>query len=59
MTRMTYGHKYGPTNTELWIRPGRVDLALWDETTLTISLTPGEAEQLAEVLSQAGKEAKQ
>lgn len=59
MANMTYGHKYGPTCTEVWIRPGRVELSVWEDTTLTISLTPDQADQLAEVLTKAAKEAKQ
>lgn len=59
MANMTYGHKYGPTCTEVWIRPGRVELSVWEDTTLTISLTPEEAGQLAEVLTHAAKEARQ
>lgn len=59
MANMTFGHKYGPTNTELWIRPGRVDLSVWDTVTETISMTPEQCERLAEVLTHAAKEAKQ
>lgn len=59
MASMTYGHKYGPTNTEVWIRPGRVELSVWEDTTLTLTLTPDQADQLAEVLTNAAKEAKQ
>lgn len=56
---LTFGHKYGPTNTELWIRPGRVDLSVWSTHTETATMTPDEAEQLAEVLAEAAKEARQ
>lgn len=56
---MTFGHKHGPTNTELWIRPGRVELSIWEDTTLTLTLTPDQADQLAEVLTNAAKEANQ
>lgn len=59
MANMTFGHKYGPINTELWIRPGRVDLSVWSTSTETAQLTPDEAEQLSEVLAQAAKEARQ
>lgn len=59
MANMTYGHKYGPTCTEVWIRPGRVELSVWEDTTLTIALTPDQADQLAEVLTHAAKEARQ
>lgn len=56
---MTYAHKHGPSNTELWIRPGRVDLSVWSTSTETAQLTPDEAEQLGEALIQAAKEARQ
>lgn len=56
---MTYAHKHGPSNTELWIRPGRVDLSVWSTHTETAPMTPDEAEQLAEALAQAAREARQ
>lgn len=59
MSNPIFTHKYVGTNTEVWTRPGRVDLDLWDTTTKTATMTPDEAEQLAEALSQAAREARQ
>lgn len=57
MSNPIFTHRYVGTNAEVWTRPGRVDLDLWDTTTKTATMTPEEAMQLAEVLAHAAKEA--
>ena len=59
MSNPIFTHRHVGTNTEVWTRPGRVDLSVWDTFTETISMTPEQCERLAEVLTHAAKEAKQ
>ena len=59
MINMTFAHHYCGTNLELWVRPNRVDLSVWDTFTGTISMTPEQAEELAQKIAHAAKEARQ